>query len=78
MVLQNIEINPQFEAALDMMENTGRHVFITDRAGTGKSTLLEYFRSLTEKNLVVLAPTGWRLLTLPGRPSILFSVSGSM
>lgn len=67
MTLQNIEINPQFEKALELMENTGSHVFITGRAGTGKSTLLEYFRSITEKNLVVLAPTGVAAVNIAGQ-----------
>jgi len=66
-VLQNIEINPQFETALELMENTGPHLFITGRAGTGKSTLLEYFRSVTEKNLVVLAPTGVAAVNIAGQ-----------
>ncbi|MCX5993990.1 MAG: AAA family ATPase, partial [Chloroflexi bacterium] len=56
--MQNIEINQQFRRALDVMERTGRSVFITGRAGTGKSTLLEYFRTITAKKVVALAPTG--------------------
>lgn len=44
-----IEINPGFRRALDIMEGTDRHVFITGKAGTGKSTLLELFRSQTPK-----------------------------
>jgi len=67
MVLRNIEINPQFEKALDLMENTRAHVFITGRAGTGKSTLLDYFRSVTAKNLVVLAPTGVAAVNIAGQ-----------
>ncbi len=67
MALQNIEINPQFEKALELMEDTGKHIFITGRAGTGKSTLLEYFRSITEKNLVVLAPTGVAAVNIAGQ-----------
>jgi len=65
--LKNIEINPQFEIALDLMENSNRHVFITGRAGTGKSTLLEYFRSITGKNIVVLAPTGVAAVNIAGQ-----------
>ena len=53
-----IEINPLFQKALHLMENTKRNIFITGRAGTGKSTLLDYFRSVTKKQIVVLAPTG--------------------
>jgi len=35
-----IDINPEFRKALDLMEDSGRHVFVTGREGTGKSTLL--------------------------------------
>jgi ATP-dependent exoDNAse (exonuclease V) alpha subunit len=48
------------------MELAGRHVFITGKAGTGKSTLLSYFRSTTRKNVVILAPTGVAALNVQG------------
>ncbi len=56
--MKEIELNKQFKKALNLMENSGKNMFITGKAGTGKSTLLEYFRSITRKNIVVLAPTG--------------------
>ena len=49
-----IDMNREFRGALNQMENTPDNIFITGRAGTGKSTLLEYFRSVTKKNVVVL------------------------
>jgi ATP-dependent exoDNAse (exonuclease V) alpha subunit len=49
------------------MENTSRSIFITGRAGTGKSTLLEYFRHTTKKKVVVLAPTGVAALNVRGQ-----------
>lgn len=55
---QTIEFNPEFRQALHLMEETDTNVFVTGRAGTGKSTLLRYFRDTTEKALVILAPTG--------------------
>jgi len=63
----NIEINPQFARALELMENRSCHIFITGRAGTGKSTLLGYFRSKTEKSMVVLAPTGVAAVNIAGQ-----------
>jgi len=66
-VLKNIEINPEFKKALDLMENSYKNLFITGRAGTGKSTLLEYFRSKTEKDIVVLAPTGVAAVNISGQ-----------
>jgi ATP-dependent exoDNAse (exonuclease V) alpha subunit len=62
-----IEINEQFRRALEVMEHTDRNVFITGRAGTGKSTLLEYFRNTTKKKVVVLAPTGVAALNVKGQ-----------
>ncbi len=65
--MQDIEINDEFRAALELMEAPGRHVFVTGKAGTGKSTLLQYFRSTTRKNVVVLAPTGVAAVNVAGQ-----------
>ncbi|HNW45675.1 MAG TPA: AAA family ATPase [Elusimicrobiales bacterium] len=61
-----IEFNPQFSKALHMLENGTRSVFVTGKAGTGKSTLLLYFRAHTAKKIVVLAPTGVAALNVGG------------
>jgi ATP-dependent exoDNAse (exonuclease V) alpha subunit len=61
-----IELNEQFKKALNLMENSSRSVFITGKAGTGKSTLLEYFRQITKKKIVVLAPTGVAAVNVRG------------
>ncbi|MDD5686757.1 MAG: DEAD/DEAH box helicase [Elusimicrobia bacterium] len=61
-----IEINEKFKEALSLMENSQRHIFITGKAGTGKSTLLNYFRSKTYKKIAVLAPTGVAALNVKG------------
>ncbi len=66
-MIKDIELNPQFRKALELMENSGKHIFITGKAGTGKSTLLEYFRSVTTKNIVVLAPTGVAAVNISGQ-----------
>ncbi|MCX5833140.1 MAG: AAA family ATPase [Deltaproteobacteria bacterium] len=63
----SIDLNPQFQRALDLMEDTNRHVFVTGRAGTGKSTLLTYFRGNTKKKVVVLAPTGVAAINVGGQ-----------
>jgi hypothetical protein len=60
-----IELNAQFQKALEVMES-GRNVFITGKAGTGKSTLLAYFRTHSGKKLVTLAPTGVAALNIQG------------
>ncbi|MBI4655863.1 MAG: AAA family ATPase [Elusimicrobia bacterium] len=62
----SIEINNEFKKALELAENTSKHIFITGKAGTGKSTFLEYFRDNTSKKVVVLAPTGVAALNVKG------------
>jgi ATP-dependent exoDNAse (exonuclease V) alpha subunit len=65
--LKNIELNSEFLQALAVMQETDRHVFVTGRAGTGKSTLLQYFRANTIKNIAVLAPTGVAAVNIKGQ-----------
>jgi predicted GTPase len=48
-LIQTVEFNEQFSKALDLMESTDKNVLIVGRAGTGKSTLLNYFRNNTKK-----------------------------
>src|ERR1035437_8186122 len=62
-----IELNNDFKKALRLMEKTREHLFITGKAGTGKSTLLQYFRNNTKKNVVVLAPTGVAAVNVKGQ-----------
>lgn len=62
-----LEVNEQFRLALDLLEQTKKNVFITGKAGTGKSTLLTYWRDRTTKNVVTLAPTGVAALNVQGQ-----------
>jgi ATP-dependent DNA helicase PIF1 len=59
---QPMELTGDFEAALDMLEKTNKNLFITGRAGTGKSTLLSLFKNTTRKKSVVLACRGKRFI----------------
>ncbi|MDP4585692.1 MAG: AAA family ATPase [Microbacteriaceae bacterium] len=52
---------------MDIIEGTREHVFVTGRAGTGKSTLLQEFVERTKKSLVIAAPTGVAALTVGGQ-----------
>jgi len=62
-----IQLSKEFIYALDQMENGTEPLFITGRAGTGKSTLLNIFTSTTKKRVVVLAPTGIAALNVKGQ-----------
>jgi len=62
-----IEFNAEFQRALDLLEGTNQHLFITGRAGTGKSTLLNYFQKHTEKRVAILAPTGVAAVNVGGQ-----------
>ncbi|OHD56392.1 MAG: AAA family ATPase [Spirochaetes bacterium GWF1_51_8] len=62
-----IDLSGEFRQALAVMEDGLDHVFITGKAGTGKSTLLAYFRETTKKEIVVLAPTGVAALNVQGQ-----------
>jgi len=62
-----LEFTEPFERALRLMEDTRRHVFVTGRAGTGKSTLLQHFRGTTAKRIAVLAPTGVAAINVGGQ-----------
>lgn len=62
-----IELNEQFRRALEVINQTSRNVFITGKAGTGKSTLLNYFRNRTKEKIVVLAPTGVAAINVAGQ-----------
>jgi len=50
--------NAEFQTALQLVNNTRRSLFLTGKAGTGKSTFLRYICETTQKKHVVLAPTG--------------------
>jgi ATP-dependent DNA helicase PIF1 len=66
-MVEDIQRTPEFDRALKMLEETREHVFITGRAGTGKSTLLRYFLGKTAQKVAVLAPTGIAALNVEGQ-----------
>lgn len=63
----DITITPEFSEAFDLLENTKQNVFLTGKAGTGKSTFLQYFREHTAKEIAVVAPTGVAALNVQGQ-----------
>ena len=63
----DFEINEEIKEVLAHLENTDHNIFLTGKAGTGKSTLLRYFRATTEKYPVVVAPTGVAAVNVQGQ-----------
>ncbi|MBK8503934.1 MAG: AAA family ATPase [Saprospiraceae bacterium] len=60
-------LSEEFQETLDLIEGSNTPVFLTGKAGTGKSTLLQLFRKTTCKKTVVLAPTGVAALNVNGQ-----------
>jgi hypothetical protein len=50
--------NSELRLAYEFVQNTGRHLFLTGKAGTGKTTFLHNLRKASWKRMVVVAPTG--------------------
>jgi len=63
----NLDDNFEAQEALRLLTETSQNIFLTGEAGTGKSTLLQYFRRTTYKNVVALAPTGVAALNVEGQ-----------
>ena len=53
-----MENNPELQLAWQFIENTGTHLFLTGKAGTGKTTFLRRLKEQSPKRMVILAPTG--------------------
>ncbi len=65
---EQIDINnPEFQKALELLQFTNRSVFLTGKAGTGKSTFLRYITSHLDKKKIVLAPTGIAAVNVGGQ-----------
>ncbi|MDR1882520.1 MAG: helix-turn-helix domain-containing protein [Prevotella sp.] len=56
--MDQLSINEVFKLAVDIVSNTSQSVFLTGKAGTGKTTFLHYIRHNVSKNVIVVAPTG--------------------
>jgi hypothetical protein len=63
----DIDLSPDFRRALDLVEAGNHHVFVTGRAGTGKTTLLQYLRDNSNRTLAVVAPTGLAAINVGGQ-----------
>ncbi len=50
--------NPQLQLAFDFVQQTNKNLFVTGKAGTGKTTFLRNLKLISPKRMIVLAPTG--------------------
>lgn len=53
-----METNPQLELAFNFLQFTGTNIFLTGKAGTGKTTFLRNLKTVSPKRMIVVAPTG--------------------
>ncbi len=60
------QTNPQIELAFDYIQNTDKNIFLTGKAGTGKTTFLHRVRAECIKRSVVVAPTGVAAINAKG------------
>lgn len=63
---KKLKLSQEQSAIFDFIESSRENVFITGRAGTGKSTLLNYLTANTSKQVAVCAPTGVAALNVQG------------
>lgn len=64
---ETLEETDEFKYIIDLIENSKESIFISGRAGTGKSTLLRHLVNRRKKRYVVLAPTGVAALNVNGQ-----------
>ncbi|MGI6524848.1 MAG: ATP-dependent DNA helicase [Bdellovibrionota bacterium] len=62
-----IELNGDFLRVKDLLDLGSPFIFLTGRAGTGKSTCIEYIKQVCNKHFAVLAPTGLAALNVGGQ-----------
>lgn len=65
--MQLLPLSAEQQQVFDLIERGREHVFVTGRAGTGKSTLLTYLSATTKKQLAICAPTGVAALNVGGQ-----------
>ena len=65
--MSEITLSPEQAAVFAAIETTRENLFVTGRAGTGKSTLLNHLAHNTSKQIVICAPTGVAALNVGGQ-----------
>ena len=60
------DVNHEMNLAWDFVEKTGVNIFLTGKAGTGKTTFLKRLREKSPKRMIVVAPTGVAAINAEG------------
>ena len=69
-IIDNIQLdesNVEFNNAAEIVKHTNKLVYLTGKAGTGKTTFLKYLRETSKKNIVIVAPTGVAAINAAGQ-----------
>ncbi|WP_338765074.1 AAA family ATPase [Bernardetia sp. ABR2-2B] len=70
MIVDNIKLdkdNIEFNNALDLIKHTEKTIYLTGKAGTGKTTFLKYLKTTIDKRMVIVAPTGVAAINAGGQ-----------
>tara|TARA_Y100000748_G_scaffold266478_1_gene236897 strand:+ start:433 stop:1680 length:1248 start_codon:yes stop_codon:yes gene_type:complete len=63
----NFHLTDDFKEIISLFENSNNNIFITGKAGTGKSSLIRYIKKKSKKELVTLAPTAIAALNIDAK-----------
>lgn len=64
--IEEIEVTPDYEEVIKAINSNDPFIFVSGKAGTGKTTLIGYLRDKVAGNVVVVAPTGVAALQVKG------------
>ena len=64
--LDGIEVTEEYRRIYALLDKGSPMVFVSGKAGTGKTTLVHHLREKLDKNIVVVAPTGVAALNVKG------------
>lgn len=64
--LEGVEITDEYQMVKSLIEDGYPIVFVSGKAGTGKTTMIQYLRQVLNENIVVVAPTGVAALNVKG------------
>ena len=62
-----IEHNKEFELAFEFVNGTDKNIFLSGKAGTGKTTFLKELRKHSHRKMIVIAPTGVAAINAGGK-----------